>query len=199
MAPQTVAFIIYLGCTSLLLVVLSLYAYKVLDAKNISFVKTVWSMRSVYGPVLVHIYDTSTDYIILVTWCFMASDEVSGKTDYENVDMLSFVVPSIILIFVYRTVYAVRHWTIFNGSAGAALSYRFQKQFDTFLIMLDLYIFSFVYQSLKAQYLSPSFLQKQLHLLESVFESMPQLVLQSIFLIRTYGTDLWGNWHDQYP
>ena len=35
-----------------------------------------------------------------------------------------------------------------------------------------------------------SWLQKYLHLLEAVFESMPQLVLQSIFLIRTFGTEL---------
>merc|ERR1712228_527069 len=52
------------------------------------------------------------------------------------------------------------------------------------------YIFKLVYQQFRFQYLAPCGMQKRLQLMESVFESMPQLVLQSIFLIRTYNTEL---------
>ena len=42
------------------------------------------------------------------------------------------------------------------------------------------------YESFKEDYTEPCIMQKNLQLWESVFESMPQLILQTVFLIKTY-------------
>lgn len=193
MDPKVIIFVVYIACTVILLLIVSLIAFRLQrrtpnHKHGISvFLKSVWGMRRIYGAVLVHIYDTSTDYIILISWSLMARDEITGITDYEHVNMLSFVIPSVLLIFVYRIVYAVRYHTLFQGNTV----YRGNTR-DIIAILADVYIFVLVYQCVRDKYLTPCLLQKQLHLLESVFESMPQLVLQSIYLIRTYGTSLAG-------
>jgi len=158
MEPEFVAFLAYIACTVVLLSVLSVSAYKMGKwKKTTSFVRAVWRMKSVYGAVLVHIYDTSTDYVIVIAWSVMAFEEVTGRRDYENVNMLSFVVPSVFLIFVYRIVYTVRHWLIFRNSNAIK---GIHSKADIVLVLLDLYIFVFVFQSFKEQYLSPCLLQR---------------------------------------
>jgi len=140
-------------------------------------------LKSIYGAAIVHIYDVCTDLIIQISWGYMAIRKLSGEYDYDNVNMPSLWIPSITLIFIYRIAYAQKYHHVFKNTV-------FYSKYDILLIMLDVYIFKIVYQSFMAKYTSPSHLQKLLHFFESVFESMPQLVLQSIFLIRTYGTEL---------
>ena len=145
-------------------------------------VQRLVSFRSVYVAALVHICDTLSDYIIVATWTSMAIEEQRGERNYENVNMLSFVIPSIIWVFVHRVVYARYHWKRFGNTEHQSLT-------DLALILLDLYVFVFVYQSFKGRYLSPTVLQRFMHQMRAIFESMMQLVLQSIFLFRSYDTD----------
>ena len=141
-------------------------------------------MKSIYGSVLVHLYDTSTDVAIIISWGIFAYHEQTG-TDYENVNMLSFLIPSVVLIFVYRIAFAAVYYNnMFNPNP---LLY---SRWNYLLILCDLYIIVLVYHQFTEQYLSPCLIQKKLQTLESVFESMPQLVMQSIFLIRTFNTEL---------
>eukprot|EP01083_Nonionella_stella_P173569 599180_1 len=183
MEPSTIGLLVYLSATMTLLAILSINAYAVSDKNLGSFFKTLRRMRSIYGAVLVYLYDTSTDVAILISWGILAAEEVSGKINHEHVNMLSFLVPSIVLIFIYRIAYATWHWHVFR-------KYDLHSQCDMILILFDLYIFVLVYDQVRSQYMSPCWGQKYLQLLESVFESMPQLVMQSTFLIRTFHTKL---------
>ena len=154
MDAEFILFISYVSSTVLLMFILSIVAYRIMKkdpnrkkgAKE--FMKMVWRMRSIYGKVVIHIYDTSTDYIILISWSMLALKEIQREQDYENVNMLSFVIPSIVLIFVYRVIYAVKHHSIFKRS-------QFYSKIDLIIILFDLYLFVFVYQSFSKQYLSP--------------------------------------------
>eukprot|EP01083_Nonionella_stella_P080056 219780_1 len=179
-----ILFIAYFGAMILLLLLLSIRAYRTSQWKDVSsLVDAVASMKSIYGVALVHLYDTSTDIVILVSWGILTYHEVSGKQNYENVNMLSFLIPSILSIFVYRVEYAVFYWTVCKEAP-------FKSKRDIVLILFDLYVFVLVYQQFRLQYISPCIMQRKLQLLESVLESMPQLVIQSIFMIRTYNTAL---------
>ena len=40
-----------------------------------SFLKELWSYRSIYGAVIVHFYDTATDIGILIYWYKLMIDE----------------------------------------------------------------------------------------------------------------------------
>eukprot|EP01084_Bolivina_argentea_P212318 360939_1 len=104
-------------------------------------------MRSIYGSVLVHLYDTSTDIAILISWGIYTRQELEGTRNIENVNMLSFLIPSVLLILIYRAVYAVAHFNVFHNSAYMLPS-------DFVLILLDLYIFKLVYEQFTLQYLS---------------------------------------------
>eukprot|EP01084_Bolivina_argentea_P278526 475875_1 len=57
--------------------------------------------------------------------------------------------------------------------------------FDIFLSIIDMYIIRTVYKSIKGDIEEPSPKQKMIQLAESVFESLPQVVLQSVFIIRS--------------
>eukprot|EP01084_Bolivina_argentea_P191402 328774_1 len=155
MTASTIGFVIYLSITVLLVFVLSIRAYNISKWKDTtSFIKAVISMKSIYGTVLVHLYDTSTDVAILISWSILAYNEVTGKKNYENVNMLSFLVPSIFLIFTYRIAYATIHRNIFRGTG-------WYSKCDMILILLDLYIFVLVYHQFSLQYLSPCMMQKK--------------------------------------
>eukprot|EP01083_Nonionella_stella_P315624 1140600_1 len=184
MDVSTIAFIAYFSCMILLVLILSIHAYRISEWKSKrSFINAVFSMRSIYGTALVQLYDTSTDVAILIFWGILTHQEVSGEKDHENVNMLSFLVPSIFLIFMYRIAYAIFYHVIFSTSGLYSRS-------DILLILCDLYVFQLVYEQFTGQYMSPCLMQQMLQLLESVFESMPQLVMQSIFLVRTFNTEL---------
>lgn len=181
---STLVFIVYFCSTILLVLILSIWSYNKSSWKTkSSFFKAVLSIKSVYGSAIVHLYDTATDLAILINWGILAHHEISNMKQYENVNMISFLIPSIILIFIYRVVYAIHHYFILEMS-------QYYKKMDTILILLDIYIFKLIYQSFSAKIPEPSFTQKLLQLYECAFESMPQLVLQTIFLIRTHNTEL---------
>ena len=109
-------FTAYFSATLLFTIIISIWAFdKRKDKRGIKhFWSAITKARSLYGSVLVHLYDTTTDSIIIIGWTFMAIEEVTGRRDYENVNMLSFVIPSISLVLVYRVAYAVQFWVTFR-------------------------------------------------------------------------------------
>ena len=59
---STVATIVYVSCYVVLLLFISCCTRE--DSKNLSkskWLSQIWNTRGLYSPILVHIYDTSTD------------------------------------------------------------------------------------------------------------------------------------------
>lgn len=54
--------------------------------------------RGIYAPVLVHIYDTSTDIGVIILWAQYAYREKKGKIDIEHVDMMNMFILACVLI-----------------------------------------------------------------------------------------------------
>eukprot|EP01083_Nonionella_stella_P313417 1125035_1 len=185
--PSTIWFIAYSSSMLLLMIILSVHAYTISHWNDTtSFLKTVKSMKSIYGAILVHIYDTSTDIAVLISWAILTRNEVSHTENYENVNMLSLFIPAVLAIFVYRVAFLI-YCTMFIENS--IFEFRCCSA-SSILILFDLYIFVLVYDQFKGRYITPCGMQKKLQTFESAFESMPQLILGSIFLIRTYGTSL---------
>eukprot|EP01084_Bolivina_argentea_P148162 259089_1 len=185
--PSTIGLIVYLSAMILLMIILSIHAYTISNWNDkTSFFKAVKSMKSIYGAILVHIYDTSTDIAVLISWGILTRNEVSGTKDYENINMLSLFIPAVLVIFLYRFAFFLYVQIVTRGSI---YEIRFCS-LRSILILLDLYIFVLVYDQFKGRYMSPCGMQKRLQTWEASFEAMPQLILGSIFLIRTYGTSL---------
>eukprot|EP01084_Bolivina_argentea_P064519 117650_1 len=185
MEASLVGFIVYLSATFLLLIILGVQAYTISEWKSTTtFLKSVNSMRSIYGAVVVHIYDTATDIAVLISWGVLTYREMTGQKDYENVNMLSLFMPAVLAIFAYRIAFYVFFKNALKNSSHAP------DKCTSIMILLDLYIFVLVYDEFRGRYLSPCFMQRRLQLWESSFEAMPQLVLGCIFLVRTYDTEL---------
>lgn len=77
------------------------------------FLWRLWKMRGVYGPLLIHIYDTATDVGILYEWYQLMQEEKNGR-NFNSVNMEQLF------------------WTAF----GFMIAYRFVLAFGGFLLGL---------------------------------------------------------------
>eukprot|EP01083_Nonionella_stella_P077017 210105_1 len=222
MAPQysTIVSIIYFVVTIVFLFGLSFYVYKSgkHKFKSKSYIKDVWSQKSIFFPLIVQFYDTATDIGVLCNWYILMKQEEDPNTDYESVDMKSFFWCGVASLILYRVVVAM--WMILYPDT--------RKWHDGLLALFDLYTFVVVYKSFNAAHgiitqnaeirqknaerknevavetgkstdkdqeieialedeveIEPIQDQMVLQFLESITESMPQIVLQSVFIIRS--------------
>eukprot|EP01084_Bolivina_argentea_P279000 476906_1 len=232
---STIVSIIYFCVNIVFLIGLGVYVYKIgahEKLKSKSYLKDLWNQRKIFAPLIIHFYDTATDIGVIYNWAELANDE--KKTDFESVDMKTFLWCGVAFLIVYRV-----------GLLGMALAQWFSNEgewYYLFLVLLDLYIFVIVYESFnKAQgiisknaekrainkkkkhekaiqkhlehaieagtitkdqaqriqfglqevvEIEPAETQMIVQLMESVTESMPQIVLQSVFLIRSQNDPL---------
>merc|ERR1712228_327579 len=110
-------------------------------------------------------------------------------TDYKSIDMLALFWTAIGFLIVYRLL------VMCSGCCAGFLINENKKEteqknegfhgcLNCCLGLFDIYIFRVVYEALINEAAEPSGRQKFVQLLESIFESLPQVVLQSVFLIR---------------
>ena len=188
---STYASAIYFLLYVLLVLILSLYMHKTKQFDtNKKFIQAVWARRSIYGQVLTHFYDTATDIGVLIEWAILATDNVcifeiyskimlfalTIKVDYESIDMVIMVFSSIGFLLFYRVILvfiAIRSDDEVGGNDCTPE--------DFYLSILDIYIIKTVYLSLKHDVEEPTPQQKIIQLLESIFESLPQVCLRVIF------------------
>eukprot|EP01083_Nonionella_stella_P256597 879265_1 len=159
-------------------------------------VKVVWRQRGIYAPLLVHFYDTSTDIGVIVEWWVIAHDGDDPINDAVNMTILIWL--SIGFMVLYRlTTIAVLIYMECTEDIEIAKENDDEDSgdendslwVDIFLSLFDLYIIKAIYKSMKKKDTEAGPRQKLLQLLESISESLPQMVLQSVFLIKTQTTD----------
>eukprot|EP01084_Bolivina_argentea_P271646 462288_1 len=179
-----------------------------------SFVKDVWSQRKIYGTVLVHIYDCATDIAVLIIWFGLMQDELDGH-DYEDVNMQIYFWTAFCFIILHRLVVLAYMMSEFSISTwyypilalldlaifvGVYESITMAKQIDnagndTNEDEVELATTSKISSTLqenpeseKGNYVSEVSIgekQKTIQFIEAAVESLPQVIVQSAFIIRS--------------
>ena len=148
--------------------------------------KEIWSYKWIYASTLSTMYDQGTDIGVLIYWYSLIGDK-----DVKNVDMTLLFVLSCVFCGLSR---------LFNIGWGSA----FVKSplLGIFLGAFDLLIMAFVWGKVTGasnNMFNIGLLMTQnedelshissLQIGEVLIESLPQILLQSLFLIRTFGNE----------
>lgn len=201
---STIASITYFSSYIVLLIVLAVatkYVQGVTEIKNI--IKQIWSQRGIYGAILVHFYDTATDFGVMIEWYFLAQNEQKKDIDYKDLDMQIMFALSVLFLIVYRIISVIiliyrecsssvtnitsvsnnSQNTIVNNVKETDIA---QLLFDILLSLFDVFLIKTVYLSMKNKDIEPSGRQR-------LFESLPQIVLQCVFIVRSFNDPLLSN------
>lgn len=49
-----------------------------------------WKRRVVFASLTIYFLDTATDIVVAITWGQLMDDELSGRANYESIDMRTF-------------------------------------------------------------------------------------------------------------
>lgn len=152
----TITFTAYVALNLIAMIIISIITYNQ-DLEKVSFIKSIWNQKDIYLAFLAHIYDTTTDIAVLVEFGKLAFDDYN----YQVVNMYVIFFSSLAIILFHRIMLAMitskcNFWNII-------------------LVILDLYIFKILFQSLHYKYKQASSSQKILQMVESLFEALPQV------------------------
>eukprot|EP01083_Nonionella_stella_P096916 272462_1 len=185
----TIATIVYFSLYSSMLIGLGYYVHKTEETTSKkSFLKAMWKKKSIYGQILVHLYDTATDIGVLIQWGYMAKSESDGTYDVTSLNMVYLFWISISFLIVYRLASIVIAYKSAKADGQTARGIIC----DSCLGLIDMYVIKAVYGAIKRNAPEPTLKQKMIQLTESIFESLPQVVLQSVFIIRIQNDSKYG-------
>eukprot|EP01084_Bolivina_argentea_P059522 108715_1 len=188
------AFIAYFSLYVLILLGLSFFIHQTENHNSKkSFFKALWNKKDIYGQILVHLYDTGTDIGVLVQWALLAQSETKGN-NIESVNMLAMFMVSLGFLVLYRVFCVIL--SIISAQQDHATSRTIAC--DIMLAFADMYLMKIIYHSIKQGETEPTTKQRMLQITEALFESLPQAVLQSVFIIRIQNDDKLGGKHDLY-
>ena len=66
--------------------------------QNCCWLCLIWKKRSIYTPMIIHIYDTATDIGVIYIWGTLAL----SNEDIAFINIMSFFILGIIFIILYR-------------------------------------------------------------------------------------------------
>eukprot|EP01083_Nonionella_stella_P176538 617932_1 len=170
-----------------------------LDSLNFCkmWMKVAWKLRGVYTSFAVHSFDVITDILVIMEWYHM---EPPGRKQVEHIDANTMALCGIAVLLFHKCISTLAFWMKEKDIIRCLL------QFTDLLILQELYIChkrvvtQFKNQSKTttkgAQYerdidTTSSF--KFVRNLEAVFESIPQSILQLVFIIRSNSLDQYGS------
>ena len=167
----------------------------------------IWEKSSIYSSVFFQILDQASDISVLILWLPLAIAERKREKDVEFIDMTLLVSLNILSLVFSRIFHAfvilihpntepgLEMTNIDNTTTTSSSTTTSDengkgctKCIDAFLALFDLYILKQVYIAHK---LSLNHRPQKLilsPLIEAMFESIPQTILQSVFIIRTIYT-----------
>ena len=95
---KDIAVICYFSSYLLLLLIISVVTYDSEKSKT-KWLSSVWKRKSIYAPVIVHIYDTATDIGVLLLWGQLAFD---NDKNVDHVDIQAFFYLGLSFLLLYR-------------------------------------------------------------------------------------------------
>ena len=149
--------------------------------------KIVWKMRSVYCALAVHTFDVLTDVLVIISW--WDYEEIYG--DVDNINTRTMALCGIIALSVHKLISMIAFWA------------KEKSIIRVILQLFDLLIFEEIYltheriliqlnnlsqDKKKDDAIETTSTFKYVCNLEAIFESIPQSILQLIFLMRTAWT-----------
>ena len=162
---STIAAIAYFSLYFILIIVLSIYIHQTEEHEDkASFFYTIWTRRSIYGEVLVQLYDIAIDFGVLIEWYLLANDDI----DYKSIDMHVMFWTAISFQILHRLVASYFAFVVVENGKQCNVS-------NLCLSIFDLYIIKLIYQSFKESRDQPSNRQRTVNLIEAAFEALPQV------------------------
>eukprot|EP01083_Nonionella_stella_P170556 580666_1 len=139
--------------------------------------KSLWHKKKIYGELLPHFFDQATDFGVVYEfgqyYAEDQRDENSGKEVTRGVNTQYLFYISIAIIVVHRIVSSVAVYNLTHKPKYAL--YQF----------LDVLMIRCVYTNYKLDTNQPSNAQRYLQTMEAIFESAPQILISTAFLIKT--------------
>eukprot|EP01084_Bolivina_argentea_P092707 166763_1 len=142
--------------------------------------KMVWKMRTVYLALAVHLFDVLTDFLVLFTWWHL--EQMEG--DIKDINSRVMALCGLFTLLFHKLISTAAFWMKEENVHRCIL------QFFDLLIFQEIYI---SHKKIVAQFknrtaqkaveTTTSF--KYIRTLEAVFESIPQSILQIVFILRT--------------
>eukprot|EP01084_Bolivina_argentea_P068689 125031_1 len=179
MEASSIVTIVYLSLYILLLFILSIRVYLTHEElTKKTFAKILWSARSIYTAVLIHLYDTATDIGVLIQWWNLAALAKQQNQPYKTFNIGYFWFALTFILTFYRIASAV-----FASMAAWKEGKRASICFYILLGLVDGYIIKEVVEAIRNNQTEPSAKQKAIQFAESITESAPQIILQTVFII----------------
>ena len=134
--------------------------------------REVWYIRGIYFIIMIHLFDTITDYLLLIEWYYYGLSD----TNDNDINYFGVFVVSIIILLIYRLV------------SGYYLYEYYQKSLIHLIgQLIDINIIWEVKESHLHYKLTDNL--RYLSKLEKSYESAPQLLLQLYVILRTINNE----------
>eukprot|EP01084_Bolivina_argentea_P277183 473148_1 len=142
----------------------------------IDWMKSIWNKKKIYWAILPHIFDQATDVGIIYQYYYdwMNHDQSSTtKQTNETINPFYFFVFGISIIIFQRIISTITIYTMTNNSTAAILQF-----FDVLMVKA-------VWVNYILQLDEPCNPQRYIELLESCFESSPQIILSMGYILKS--------------
>eukprot|EP01084_Bolivina_argentea_P240171 403557_1 len=179
----TTGTIVFSTIYGVVLICTSIYSYRSLSSfddafKTYGYLKRfklfamdLFKRRKCYLPIITHLMDQITDISVVISFGQLAAN--TSRSDCGGLNMNYLFILSIFTLLFYRT---ISSFIIFYGTR---LISRFIFQF------LDLELFRTLYINYLCDNIEPCSPQRWITSLEAIFESAPQSLITTIYLIKT--------------
>eukprot|EP01083_Nonionella_stella_P208418 756365_1 len=167
---------------AIILITVSVYSYRFLNKYNAKFMSSssckklkLWSQdvykrRRCYIPIITHLLDQVTDFAVVIQFRELAMAKTSN--DCGGLNMWDLFGLSIFVLLFYRI---ISSFLIFQSTKSLQ---RMMLQF------VDLELFRALYVNYLCDKNEPCSPQRWITSLEATFESTPQALIQTIFLVK---------------
>ena len=163
----------------------------------VDWAKQIWRLKSIYGALLVYVYDTATDVGVVFYFYYLAQDERNKGIDYESLNMDLMFTLSMIFLIVVRVIwltyatYMLLLKVLFPPCycMGSLCCDQQETIWYIFLLFFAAIMDGFVLLAAVGSIMNRdpvmSALQQQTSWIEAMLESTPQLIIQTVFIIRS--------------
>eukprot|EP01083_Nonionella_stella_P078773 215773_1 len=142
-----------------------------------AWVVSLWHKKKIYGELLPHFFDQATDFGVVYEFGkYYEEYQRTGVDIGINTQYLFYL--SITIILAHRIVSAVAVYNLTHKPQYAIYQ------------LLDVLMIKCVYTNYKLDTNQPSNAQRYLQTMEAIFESAPQILISTAFLIKTKQTTI---------
>eukprot|EP01084_Bolivina_argentea_P280006 478766_1 len=152
--------------------------------------KTVWKMRSVYTSFAVHVFDQLTDILVILEWW----DLEQNGNDIKGINSRIMAICGLTVLLFHRFITSLAFWVKEKNILRCILQLFDFLVFEEIFICHKRIITQFRNQSetksedkkdVKNDAVDTTMSFKFVRNLEAIFESIPQAILQIVFIMRT--------------